>query len=164
MLASEIVRALKLTAHPEGGHFREIGRSSEVIPHQGFAERYRGDRRLYTVIYYLLQHGEVSRFHRLQSDEIWCLLVGGPLYLHCIAEDGQHTVLKLGTALEQGEQPQSIVPRRSWFGACLESSANFALASCTVIPGFEFADFELGNRDRLLATYPAHREIIELLS
>jgi len=164
MVASDLIRMLKLTPHPEGGHYREIGRSEEIFPRSGLPARYDGDRSLYTSIYYLLQQREISRLHRLRSDELWCLLAGGPLVLHCLTPEDGHTRVRLGPALEEGEHFEAIVPHGRWFGAVVEEPGEFALMSCTVVPGFEFRDFELGERQHLLAAFPAYHEIIELLT
>ena len=164
MNAADIVTALSLVPHPEGGHYREIGRSTDRVARAALGDRHAGDRPLYTSIYYLLRDGEKSRFHRLRSDELWCLVSGGSLLLHRLERDGQLKTVRLGLALDRGEHPYAIVPRGTWFGAHLQAEALYALATCTVIPGFDFADFELGDRSSLLAAHPAHRKIIELLT
>jgi predicted cupin superfamily sugar epimerase len=159
--AADIIRTLALTPHPEGGHYREIARSEETF--HGPA-RYEKERPLYTSIYYLLQAGQVSRIHRLRSDELWCLLAGGPLVLHRLHSDGRHTAVTLGIALERGERPVTIVPQGVWFGAMVLEPRAFALVVCTVVPGFEFSDFELGDRAHLMAAFPAQSAIIEMLT
>jgi predicted cupin superfamily sugar epimerase len=162
--AADIIRTLALTPHPEGGHYREIVRCEEKILGPALPERCGRERSLYTSIYYLLQAGEVSRIHRLRSDELWCLLSGGPLVIHGLHPDGRHTAVKLGSALAQEERLVTVVPQGVWFGAMVLDPGAFALVDCTVIPGFEFGDFELGDRAQLLAAFPAQRAIIELLT
>ena len=164
MNPTDIATVLSLAPHPEGGHYREIGRSTEVVHGAVTGRRHTGDRCLYTSIYYLLREGEKSRVHRLRSDELWCLVAGGPLLLHSLESDGQVRTMRLGLAVDRGEQPQAIIPRETWFGAHLQPGARFALAVCTVIPGFEYEDFELGDRVSLLGQFPSLREIIELLT
>jgi len=162
--AADIIRTLALTPHPEGGHFREIVRSEERLLGRALPARYGRARSLYTSIYYLLESGEVSRIHRLRSDELWCLLSGGPLAIHCLHPDGRHTAVTLGIALDQGERLVTVVPQGVWFGAMVLEPGAFALVDCTVVPGFEFGDFELGDRAHLMAAFPAQRAIIELLT
>ena len=162
--ASDLVQSLNLLPHPEGGHYREIARSEERFSDTALASRYGGDRCLYTSIYYLLHQGEVSCFHRLKSDELWCLLAGGPLTLHCLRPDVGYKPLVLGSNPEGGLRLHAVIQKGVWFGATVEEEEPFALAGCTVVPGFEFRDFEIGNRDQLLAAFPAQRTIIERLT
>ena len=73
-------------------------------------------------------------------------------------------MIKLGQNTDAGEEFQCVVPAGHWFGSCLEQTGEYALVGCTVAPGFDFADFELGSRDELLAQYPKHREVITMLT
>lgn len=129
--AAGIIELLDLAPHPEGGHYRET-----------FRDRPGADgRSISTAIYYLLQAGEHSAWHRIDAVEIWHHLDGGPLDL-TICVDGKHTIShRLGTALAAGERPQLIVPARAWQTA--RPLGAFTLASCTVAPGFVFDRFEL---------------------
>ena len=164
MLASDFIRTLKLVPHPEGGYYREIRRSDESLADAVLSGRYGGRRSLYSSIYYLLQRGECSRLHRLLSDELWCLLAGGSLVLHSIDSEGHHSETRLGGVLDQGECLETVVRRGLWFGGRVEEPGTFALVSCIVVPGFEFNDLELGERESLLTMFPAHRNIIESLT
>ena len=179
------IEHLGLVAHPEGGHFRESYRSRESISATGLPARFDGPRALATAIYYLLRAGELSTLHRIRSDEVWHHYAGGALRLSIIAPAGALTTAMLGGDPERGESLQVIVPAGAWFGAelaCGDGAPTsvevsemhgarsrpeppaFALAGCTVAPGFEFADFELGARADLLRRFPQHRAVIERLT
>jgi predicted cupin superfamily sugar epimerase len=157
------IAALGLRPHPEGGWFRETYRAAEEIPAAALPRRYGGPRRFATAIHFLLAAGEVSAFHRLASDEVWFLHAGGPLLVHVLF-DRDHQVLRLGPDPERGEAFQAVVAAGSWFGAELAPGADFTLVGCAVAPGFDFADFELGERATLAAAYPQHRDLVERLT
>lgn len=106
--AEEWVRALNLLPHPEGGFYREVYRSTEVLEH--LPSRYGAARCAGTSIYYLLQRGDVSRFHRLKSDEVWNYHAGGRAVLHLLLEDGRYEQRKIGADPDAGEVPQVIIP------------------------------------------------------
>lgn len=150
--ADSWIRRLDLQPHPEGGHYRESYRSAERT----------GSRNVSTAIYYLLREGECSRFHRLRSDELWHHYDGAPLTIHCLVPDRGYRALALGSG--ETERPQRIVPAGWWFGATCEEPGGFTLAGCTVAPGFEFADFELGRRADLVRDFPDCRAWIERLT
>lgn len=155
---AELIRALNLQPHPEGGYFCETYRSDRL----GADGRSAG-----TVIYFLLLRGQVSRLHRLDADEGWHLYVGGPLEIHELDEgrpDDAPTVTILGTDIERGERPQHVVPAGRWFGATLAADAPFALVGCTVAPGFEFTAFELGSAAVLEAKFRRAHALIRRLT
>jgi len=163
MNAQAWIRTLKLRPHPEGGFFRETYRAGETIPAKALPRRFPGPRSLSTAIYFLLRRGQVSHLHRIRSDELWHHYAGGTLIIHCLLPDGRHTVLKLGKHPDRGEQPQVMVPAGVWFGAIPAPRTSFALVGCTVAPGFDFADFEMGNTDTLKQDFPKHQAVIDLL-
>ena len=141
--AAELVRLLDLKPHPEGGYFREIFRSSlRVSPADG-----RPPRSALTTIFFLLVEGQFSRWHGVASDEVWHLYEGGPLEL-CVAprDPASVTRIRLGTA-GAAETPTHTVAAYPWQAA--RPLGAYALAGCTVGPGFEFEDF------RFLADDPA---------
>jgi predicted cupin superfamily sugar epimerase len=139
--AAELVAARGLAPHPEGGYFREIHRAStSVATRDG-----RGDRAALTVIYFLLVGGAVSRWHRVASDETWHFHEGGALDLFVADPEWNGvSVWRLGPWGSETE-PVRIVPADAWQAA--RCAAGYTLVSCTVGPGFEFADFEM-LRDR----------------
>lgn len=159
MTAQDWISKLSLIRHPEGGYYRETYRSSELI-RTGLPSRYCGPRAFSTAIYFLLPGNEVSRFHRIKSDEIWFFHTGSGLVLHCINQKSGYTQIPLGPEVQANETFMAMIPAGSWFGATVNDAYSFSLVSCTVAPGFDFNDFELGCRDNLLAEFPLNREII----
>jgi len=155
---------LNLESHPEGGYFRETYRASEDIPADALPEGFSSERSFCTAIYFLLKSGQVSRFHRIKSDEQWHFYTGSSLTLHIIDKNGKYSQKLLGPDLENGEVFQLIVPAGCWFGATVNNPDSYSLAGCVVSPGFHFDDFELAEREQLLEEYPEHKEIIERLT
>lgn len=131
-----------LIEHPEGGRFREVFRSEATV-------RTAGDqsRAALTHIYFSLNPGEVSRFHKVESDEVWSLYQGAGVKLHTWAEGDSQPVCTLLSA-ETGEFCH-VVPSGVWQAA--EPIADTVLVGCSVGPGFEFEDFELIDPDSELA-------------
>jgi len=164
MDASYWIEALELERHPEGGHYRQMYRSNELIQRAGLPERFPGPRSFSTSIYFLLSGKDVSHFHRIKSDELWHYHLGSSLSIHFIDLDGKHQILHLGQDVERKDTFQAVVPAGCWFGAAVNDPDSFSLVGCTVAPGFDFEDFELGSRQELLRLYPQHRAIIELLT
>lgn len=129
----EIIERLGLQPHPEGGWYREMHRASG-----------NGGRSAGTAIYYLLQAGERSHWHRVDATEIWHWYAGSPLLLS--VSDGVTTRrFQLGMDLLSGERPQAIVEPFEWQAA--ETLGTWTLCGCTVSPGFEFGGFELAPGD-----------------
>lgn len=153
--AQDLIQQLQLQPHPEGGYYRETYRASIHTTAKSGARR-----NLSTAIYYLLENDNRSHFHRIQSDELWFFHQGQPLEV-LLLENGQLTVLTLGHDVGRGELPQAIVPAHTWFGARVQAGTGFALVSCTVAPGFDFADFELADRAQLTQEFPDLAAVIE---
>ncbi len=145
-----------LTEHPEGGYFRETYRAAGVIPGTG--------RNFSTAVYYLLASGQRSRLHRLKSDELWHFYLGGPLAVAQLFPDGRTETALLGPDAAAGQRLQHAVPAGCWFGAYPAEGTVYSLVGCTVAPGFDFADFELGDREGLLKAFPAAAELIRKLA
>ena len=160
--AEEWAAALKLLPHPEGGWYRETWRARETIPRTALPAGFHGDRSAGTSIYFLLRGGFPSRLHRIASDEVWHFYQGSPLSVHVLGDDGIRQTLRLGSDPSAGQWLQAVVPAGSWFGA--ESEGDWSLCGCTVAPGFDFADFELGSRAKLLGRFPEHRDLVERLT
>ena len=165
MNVRELVEKLGLEPHPvEGGYFRETYRSEDVLPAGALPHRYGGDRTLSTAIYYLLTPDTVSRMHRLRSDEIFHFYAGDPVEMLQLLPDGSHKVVLIGSDIPAGQLPQVIVPRGVWQGARLAEGGEYALMGTTVAPGFDFADYETGDRESLLRAYPACGDMIRKLT
>ena len=144
------IRTLRLEPHAEGGYFRRVYESAANA----------GPSHAATGIYYLLRDSDRSRLHRLKSEELWHFYAGGGLTLHMIHPGGAFSQVRLGPDPDAGQAFQAAVPPGVWFGATLDDAAAYALVGCTVIPGFQYSDFELADRDSLLRRHPACREII----
>jgi predicted cupin superfamily sugar epimerase len=139
--AEELIRDLRLRRHPEGGWYDEVFRSSRPVREPG-APR---ERAAVTTIYFLLAAGEVSRWHRLDADEVWHFYEGFPLELVLLDAPAQIlTRTRLG-GLAPGAAPVHIVPAGSWLAA--RPLGEFALVGCTMGPGFEPAGFHLMQDD-----------------
>jgi predicted cupin superfamily sugar epimerase len=158
------IEHLHLQPHPEGGYFRETYRSTDILRQALLPPRYSSDHACATAIYFLLESGQVSKFHRLRSDELWCYHAGSPLTLYAIAADNTLDTCVLGTHLDNGEAPQILIPQGLWFGAAVVSERSYTLASCLVAPGFEFEDFELATYEQLVRIYPQHQALIDRLT
>ncbi|MBY0425540.1 MAG: cupin domain-containing protein [Cytophagales bacterium] len=153
------IEKLGLKAHPEGGYYQEVYRSSEQV--SVLPERYQSPRSFGTSIYFLLGSEDRSAFHRLKSDEIWFFHSGSPVTIHIIHPDGRREDKHLGMDMDNHQFPQVLIPKNTWFAAQVAEGNSYVLVSCTVHPGFEFADFELANRWELIRKYPNHQELIE---
>jgi predicted cupin superfamily sugar epimerase len=162
--AARWIERLDLRPHREGGYFRETYRAAESVARAALPPRYDGPRAFMTAIYFLLPGGEISALHRLRSDELWFFHAGSALTVVTLAEDGALVETRLGPDVDRGERWQTIVGAGHWFGAMVEAAHSFALVGCTVAPGFEFADFELGERGALVRRFPQHRATIERLT
>lgn len=155
------IENLKLEAHIEGGYFKEIYRSVEVIKKEHLPDRYNGDRSFSTSIYFLLKGEQISKLHKLKSDEIWHFYTGSSLLIHIIDDEGKLNTIKLGNHFTLGEHFQYVVKAGCWFCAEVIDKSSYGLIGCTVSPGFDFSDFELANREKLLENFPEHKTIIE---
>ncbi len=131
MQARDIIEALGMERHPEGGWYTESFRDPDG-----------GERGHSTAIYFLLEAGEVSAWHRVRdAAEVWHHYAGAPLEL-AISEDGTECRrLVLGPDLATGARPQIVVPTDAWQSA--RSLGAWTLVGCTVAPGFQFSSFEM---------------------
>ena len=133
-----LIEALDLRPHPEGGFYKELFRSaSQVKP-----DDTREARSALTTIYFLLPQGSQSRWHRVQSDEVWHLYEGGPLELLELSDDRTDLARHRLAPISNGDDsPVHTIAAGKWQAA--RATDNYALVGCTVAPGFEFADFEM---------------------
>jgi len=130
--SAEIIAKLGLERHPEGGWFRETWRT-DAAP---------GERACATAIYFLLEEGDRSHWHRVDADELWMWHSGGPLMLSIAENEGSPVQTnRLGPDVLASEMPQALVPAGHWQAAAPEGG--WVLVSCVVSPGFEFSGFEL---------------------
>ena len=145
----------------EGGYYKETYRSDKTIILPSETD---GERSISTSIYYLLDGTQFSAFHRLKSDEIWHFYIGSSITLYIINKMENLSEVKLGSNIEKGELFQIQIRAESWFAATVNDISSYALIGCTVSPGFDYLDFELGDRKKLIERYPQHRSIIEKLT
>jgi predicted cupin superfamily sugar epimerase len=165
--AREIRDALGLQPHPiEGGFFRETYRADGVIPAAALPRGYRpGTGRSFgTAIYYLLTAETFSELHRLPTEEVFHLYLGGPVRMLQLFPDGQGREIVIGAEILAGQRPQVVVPPGVWQGSRLEPGVEFALLGATMAPGFDYADYEQGRRDDLIAQYPEYAVLIRALT
>ena len=148
------IKTLNLKEHPEGGYYTEYYRNPAMYK----------QRRLATSIYFLLNSGQVSRFHRLKSDEIWYHHLGSPLRIYQLKADGQLETTVLGDQKSREPCFFSLIKGGTIFGAEVTEPESFSLISCLVTPGFDFKDFELFSKADLMAGYPDYVEIITKLT
>jgi predicted cupin superfamily sugar epimerase len=137
----DLIASLGLIAHPEGGYYREVYRSPTSVKPSDRREL----RPALTTIYFLLTQGQFSRWHRVQSDEVWHFYEGVPLDLWLTSpEIGRVEHHRLGPP-DAVQQPVLVVPAGWWQAA--RSSGAYTLTGCTVGPGFDFDDFALAADD-----------------
>lgn len=155
---------LDLERHPEGGYYRETHRSSPSIPEEGLPDRFGGDRDAAALIYFLLPADAFSALHRIRQVEMWHFYAGDPLTLHQITPGGAYRTCTLGRAVTDDQHLHTVVPAGRWFGATVDAETGYTLVGCVTAPAFEFADFELADREALIEAYPKHRDLIDRLT
>jgi predicted cupin superfamily sugar epimerase len=159
----ELINAFKMQPHPEGGWYRQTYKANEKIASEALPERFSGDRNFSTAIYFLLEKGNFSAFHKIKSDECWHFYDGDPLNIYIIYPDGTLETTILGNDFENGQQFQFVVPAGCWFASRPAAGSDYCFVGCTVAPGFEFEDFEMAEVNSLEKQYPQHEEIIRQL-
>ena len=155
--ANHWISKLNLQPHPEGGYYKEVFRSSQYVRR----EESNSLKHACTSIYYLLEHADFSGFHRIMSDEIWYFHQGGPLNIHIITEKGDYQLSELSDS--QTGSLCLVVPAGLWFAADIPGKQGYTLVSCAVAPGFEFAEFEMADKQQLIGEYPIHEKLFDRL-
>ncbi|HOB60822.1 MAG TPA: cupin domain-containing protein [Candidatus Competibacteraceae bacterium] len=161
--AEDWIAYLQLEPHPEGGYFRRAYAAQLQLP-AGALPDHGAERAVATAIYYLLPAGQRSRLHRLKSDELWHFYTGSPLTVQVLGASGECATWRLGPDPRVGQHFLLPIRAGCWFGATVDEPSGFSLIGCTVAPGFDFADFELADRDALLRQYPHYAKFIERLT
>jgi predicted cupin superfamily sugar epimerase len=167
LTAQDIIDTLKLQPHPiEGGYFRETYRSATTIAVESLPSGYssQSGRSLSTSIYYLLTADTFSEMHRLPTEEVFHLYLGGPVRMLQLFAGGATREVLIGTDILAGQQPQVVVPAGVWQGSLLEPGVDFALLGATMAPGFDYADYEHGRREMLTGLYPGQSALIHHLT
>jgi predicted cupin superfamily sugar epimerase len=160
MDAGDYKTKLQLIRHPEGGWYREMYRAQNVVPH--FSNSINENRNLFTHIYYLLENQDYSAFHKIGSEETWHYYAGNTAIEIVSIVQGKIKKHRLGNQIENGEHLFVVVPANTWFAARLANTSGFALSGCTVVPGFDFADFKLAT-ESLVNQYPELADTIRPL-
>src|SRR4029434_911166 len=152
MSPEEIISLLNLKPLPgEGGYYRETYRSSVIVPPR---------RNLATAIYYMITEKEFSALHRIPQDEIFHFYLGDPVRLVQIDGQGRIEESILGPELNKGQSFQGIVPGGVLQGLRMVERGEWALLGTQVFPGFDFKDFETGDRSALIQAHPLLRDVI----
>lgn len=149
MRAEEYIAKLNMRPHKEGGWFKENERNEEAS---------------YTSIYFLLEKGDVSHFHRCECDEMWYFHDGSAANIYVIDESGNLRIEKLGKDIKNGEMPCVKIPAGCIFGAEVCPGGTFTLVSCVCVPAFRYEGFELMDRYEMLRKYPEYSYIIKKLT
>ena len=126
----DLIKKLKLTPHPEGGHF---------------AESFRDNKGGVSLIYYLLKKGQTSHWHKLTKNEILHFYDGDPLRIYMSKDKKEISTVLLGRNISDKQYLHYIVKSQTWFG--MKSTGNWSLIGCTVSPAFDYKDFELASKD-----------------
>ena len=159
MTTDELKQLLGLEPHPiEGGYFRRTYTSP------GSVDLARGTRAQGTAIYYLLEPGTFSEMHVLTSDEIFHFYLGDPVEMLQLHPEGRSALFVLGQDLSAGQNVQLLVPAGVWQGTRLIGNGKMALLSCTVTPGFDFADYRNASADELIGKWQQEAERIRKLT
>ena len=161
--ADEILQKLALKPLPgEGGYFRETYRSnSPGLNARSFGIESDSVRKICTAIYYLVTPESFSALHRIKSDEVFHFYAGDPVEMIQIDAKGRLQIFLMGSDVMNGQVPQVVVPRGDWQGLRIKDGGKWALLGTTVAPGFEFEDFELGERSRMSAEFPRLKDSID---
>jgi predicted cupin superfamily sugar epimerase len=163
--AQQIIDRLRLVPLAiEGGYFRETYRSTLTLPADALPATYGAGRHVSTAIYYLLTPDTFSAIHCVKSDEVFHFYAGDAVEMVQLWPDGTGKRLILGNDLAAGHEPQVIVPAGVWQGCRLANGGSWALMGCTVAPGFEYADYQAGDREELTADYQQFAALIASLT
>src|ERR1700733_12257839 len=165
MLTAEEIRALlQMRPHPiEGGYFAETHRGAPVLP-QSLLPGYPGDRAISTAIYYLLTPDTFSAMHRVRGDEMFHFYLGDPVEMLQLKADGSGEAILLGQDIAAGMRLQHTVPGGVWQGSRIRAGGKYALLGTTMAPGFEYEDYETGQRQTLSALFPKYSVMVAALT
>lgn len=163
LTAEEIKTMLQLEAHPvEGGYFRRSYTAAETVEVK--RKSATASRAMGTAIYYLLETGTFSEMHVLASDELFHFYLGDPVEMLQLWPDGSSRVVVLGQDLKAGQHVQMLVPAGVWQGTRLSGDGKVALLGCSVVPGFDFADYTSGSYAELAQKWPSEAKRIQVLT
>jgi predicted cupin superfamily sugar epimerase len=161
MTADEVKQLMQLEPLAiEGGFFRETYRSRWNVSSEYLPDGFRGSRSIGTAIYYMITPETFSALHRLPGTEVFHFYLGDPAVMLQLLPDGTSRTVTLGSDLMQGHQPQVVVRGHVWQGCRLAPGGKWALMGTTMSPGFDYADYEIGDCEALCAQYS---EAIQLI-
>jgi hypothetical protein len=160
----EVIRTHSLLRHEEGGYYKVTFVSDEIVDVP--TSKYHGGKRAASSkIDYLLIGHDYSAFHQLRSNEIWKYKDGTSLTLYIIKKSGLLTQVKIGDPVKENDTiSEFLVEHDQWFAAAVNNKNSFCFVECEVIPGFDYRDWQLGNKDELIQEYPQHVDIIKTYS
>ena len=159
-----LIKKYDLKDHPEGGYYTETFKSN--VDSQIKKKDKTVHRKASTAIYFLIIPGNVSRLHRIQSDEVWHFYLGGSMTVIELDNSNPkgYRATVLGSNVNNGELVQYTVKAGIWFGSFPNEGSEYSFVGCTVAPGFEFEDFELGSYDSLSKEFPNAKEMIKKMT
>lgn len=160
----ELIRHFNMEPHPEGGFSKLLYEDNELIYEDSFTGTGERPRPLWNSIYYLLPEGSKSIFHRLTMTEMWNFYLGERLELYDLSTDGDLKRIILGPNVLNGEQVSYVVPKGHWMAAKPSENSSYCFVGCITCPGFTFLDWEKGERDELIKSFPVHKDIINELT
>jgi len=163
----ELIARLGLVPLPvEGGLFRQTYIADETLAAEALPARYGRPKPFSTAIYYFLtaDPDSFSAMHRLPTEEVYHFYLGDPVEMLLLHPDGRSEELRLGPDVLGGERVQHVVPRGVWQGSRLIAGGAYALLGTTMAPGFDPADYDGGDRERLVQAYPGAAERIRALT
>lgn len=161
--AQSWIQHLQLNRHVEGGWYSEVYRSPLILSAAQLSPAFNEARSASTHIYFLLEKENFSAFHRIKSDEIWHFYSGDPLVVYEIEASGELKEHLLGNDPSAGQSLCCVIKANNWFASKVAVGGEYGLAGCTVAPGFDFADFELAEKEKLQKEFPQHKELIGVL-
>ncbi len=162
-IVQQLIDKYKLHPHPEGGWYVQTYKSKGIIPSCSVPVQFPDYRSYSTAIYFLLEKGNFSAFHRIKSDECWHFYSGDPLEIFIMNDSGNINSIILGNGLKESETFQYVVPANTWFASRPAKNSTYCFVGCTVAPGFDFADFELAAADDLIKLSPHFTSFIQQL-
>jgi len=163
----DLIARLGLVPLPvEGGLFLQTYLADETLAAEALPARYGRPKPLSTAIYYLLtaDPDSFSAMHRLPTEEVYHFYLGDPVDMLLLHPDGRSEEVRLGPDVLGGERVQHVVPRGVWQGSRLRAGGAYALLGTTMAPGFDPADYDGGDRERLVHAYPGAAELIRALT
>jgi len=161
--ANQLIDRLKMVPTGIGGFLAPGPASDSTIPHDALPKRFDGDRKTYSMNYFLLKAGDVLKLHALNEDEQWFFHQGSAVRLHIFSEDGVYSTVTLGSDLDQGQILQGVAPHNHWFGAEL-LGPGYVLVSCSLAPAWDKRDTFAPTPEQIESLQNAFPEQVETIN